>query len=56
MNENTNLTDIINTALATGCQISVTITPKTSTNRSRKNERERKHRLAALQTLGAGPA
>ena len=28
MNENTNLTDIINTALATGCQNSVTITPK----------------------------
>lgn len=28
MNENTTLTDIINTALATGCQISVTITLK----------------------------
>ena len=28
MNENTNLTDIISAALAAGCQISVTITPK----------------------------
>lgn len=28
MNENTNLTDIIRAALAAGCQISVTITPK----------------------------
>ncbi len=28
MNENTTLTDIINTALAAGCQISVTVTPK----------------------------
>ena len=28
MNENTTLTDIIDAALAAGCQISVTITPK----------------------------
>ena len=28
MNENTNITDIISAALAAGCQISVTITPK----------------------------
>jgi len=28
MNESTTLTDIIDAALATGCQISVTVTPK----------------------------
>ena len=28
MNENTTLTDIIDAALAAGCQISVTVTPK----------------------------
>lgn len=28
MNENTTLTDIIDVALAAGCQISVTVTPK----------------------------
>jgi len=28
MNENTTLTDIISAALAAGCQISVTVTPK----------------------------
>ena len=28
MNENTNITDIISAALAAGCQLSVTITPK----------------------------
>lgn len=28
MNENTTLTDIIDAALAVGCQISVTVTPK----------------------------
>lgn len=39
MNENTTLTDIIDAALAAGCQISVTITlPKTSTNESQEPE------------------
>ena len=50
MNENTTLTDLIDAALAAGCQISVPSHPKTSTNRRRKNERERKHRLEALNT------
>ena len=51
MNENTTLTDIIDAALAAGCQISVTITPQRllqTNHRSRRNERERKHRLAAF--------
>ena len=50
MNENTNLTDIISAALAAGCQISVTITPKDFYNESQEpeDERERKHRLAAF--------
>lgn len=38
MNENTTLADIIDAALAAGCQISVTITPKTSTNESQEPE------------------
>lgn len=38
MNENTTLTDIIDAALAAGCQISVTITPKDFYNESQEPE------------------
>ncbi len=38
MNENTTLTDIIDVALAAGCQISVTITPKDFYNESQEPE------------------
>lgn len=38
MNENTNITEIISAALAAGCQISVTITPKDFYNESQEPE------------------
>lgn len=38
MNENTTLTDIIDAALAAGCQISGPSLPKTSTNESQEPE------------------